>query len=285
MKALRAAWLVCAALALAPRVAPAVNGDTTPVPPPDKQTQKVLDAMRDSSTEGHPDLDGQFKGILHYEKGDFTEAMKHFLVGARYADKVSQLSIGLLYLNGQGVAKDPVTACAWIALSAERNYPQFVATRDRVCSSLDAQQHEQANAMLAQLAVVYGDAVAKPRMVAQFQQAKLQMTGSHTGFEGDLVVETLGQFAGNLTGSSWRAAGLDSGEPQPRCGLGAVEGGLITGCGDFWASDRWNAREYFKDTDRLWRGTVKVGPLQNVSRDPAPATPPSTGAQQGNPQP
>lgn len=284
MKALRDVRLFCAAMALASNVAWAIDGDETPAPPPDRQTQKVLDAMRDSSTEGHPDLDGQFKGILHYEKGDYAGAMKYFLVGARYADKVSQLSIGLLYLNGQGVAKDATTACAWIALSAERNYPQFVATRDRVCTALDAQQRQQASAMLVQLTAVYGDAVAKPRMVAQLQQAKLQMTGSHTGFEANLAVVTLGQFSGNLTGPGFSAAGLDPGDPLPRCGLGTVEGSLITGCGDFWASSRWNAATYFKATDNLWRGTVKVGPLQSVSKDSA-SPPPMAGQKQQGTQP
>jgi uncharacterized protein len=272
MKAIRRACICCVAFGLAPSIAWAIDGDGAPAPLPDKPSQKVLQAMRESSTEGHPDLHGQFQGILRYEKGDYAGAMKYFLVGARYADKVSQLSIGLLYLNGQGVAKDPATAYAWIALSAERNYPQFVATRDSILAQLNPQQRAQGSDILKPLMAEYGDAVAKPRLIAQLQQEKLHMTGSSLGFDDSLAAYTLAQFSSQLT---WGAAGLDPGDPMPRCDLGAVEGGVITGCGDFWADNRWNSAAYFKATDRLWSGTVKVGPLQTVRNRSTP-TPLST---------
>jgi TPR repeat protein len=51
-----------------------------------------------------------------------------FIGSSLYADKPSQLSIGFLYLNGEGVEKDPVTALAWFELASERGYPMYVAT-------------------------------------------------------------------------------------------------------------------------------------------------------------
>ena len=126
--------------------------------------------------------------------------------------------------------------------------------------------------MLTQLTAEYGDAVAKPRMTAQLQQGKLHMTGSPAGVEGTLAQSTFAQFSANLQGSGVGAAGLDAGDPLPDCGLGAVEGGVITGCGDFWAESRWNSNTYFKAQDSFWSGTVKVGPLQNVSKSSMPAT-------------
>jgi uncharacterized protein len=277
MKTLRYAFICCVAFGISPSLTFAFDGDQASAS--DKQLQRTLEAMKENSTQGHPDLHGQFEGILHYEKGDYAGAMKYFLSGARYADKMSQLSIGLLYLNGQGVAKDPVTAYAWIALSAERNYPKFVATRDGVWAQLDPAQREKANQMLQQLMAEYGDAVAKPRMVAQLQQEKLHMTGSPLGFGNFVSAITPGQYFGNLYGVGLGAAGFDPGEPLiPYCGLGAVEGGVITGCGDFWADNRWNSRAYFKAADSQWSGTVKVGALQNVSKDSAPATSSTTSA-------
>lgn len=289
MKALRRALICCVVLALVPCVASAADGDQTSAPS-DQQLQHTLKSMSENSTEGHPDLHGQFGGILRYEKGDYAGAMKYFLLGARYADKVSQLSIGLMYLNGQGVSKDPVTAYAWIALSAERNYPKFVDTRNGVWAQLDSEQREKANEVLKQLMTDYGDAVAKPRLIAQFQQAKLHMTGSPAGVEGTLAQSTLAQFSTNLTGAGVGAAGLDPGDPLPDCGLGAVEGGVITGCGDFWADNRWNSSAYFKAADSLWSGMVRVGTLQNVSNSPTPATPstsstPSTDQPDGSTNP
>lgn len=271
MSALRFAFICCVALGFVPFITFAFDGDQVAGSASDKQLQHTLDAMKANSTEGHPDLHGQFEGILRYEKGDYAEAMKYFLLGARYADKVSQLSIGLLYLNGQGVTKDPATAYAWIALSAERNYPQFVATRDRVRAQLDPQQRDRADGILKQLMAEYGDAVAKPRMIAQLQQAKLHMTGSMLGYEPYEQTYSAAQFFGSLKRPAFGAAGLDPADPPPQCGLGAVEGGVITGCGKFWAESRWNSTMYFKGIDSFWRGTVRVGTLQKVSNASAPA--------------
>lgn len=273
MKALRCAFLCSVVLGLAPCIAFAFDGDQAITSASDKQLQRTLDAMKANSTEGHPDLHGQFGGILRYEKGDYKGAMKYFLLGARYADKVSQMSIGLLYLNGQGVAKDPVAAYAWIALSAERNYPKFVETRDGVWAQLNPQQQAQATDMLKQLMAEYGDAVAKPRMIAELQQGKLHMTGSPVGFETYQQSGTPAQFAAAASGQYFGAAGFDPGEPMPDCGLGSVEGGVINGCGDYWGENRWNSTSYFKAADSFWNGTVKIGPLQQVSKKPTPATP------------
>lgn len=284
MKVLRPAIVCCFALGLAPAVALSFDGNQAPAQATDQQMKKTLAAMKENSTEGHPDLAGQFGGILRYEKGDYAGAMKYFLVGARYADKVSQLSIGLLYLNGQGVAQDPVAAYAWIALAAERNYPQFVATRDKLGAMLNSQQRDQANEMLTQLLAEYGDAVAKPRMVAQLQQGKLHMTGSPAGFETFQASAAPSQFFAGMSAPAFGAAGLDAGDPMPQCGLGAVEGGVINGCGDYWADNRWNSKAYFSAADSQWRGTVTVSPLQKPSKNSPLATPAAT-QQQNNTQP
>lgn len=140
-------------------------------PETDAQTERVLTAMDNASTWGHPDLFGEFAGMRHFSEGDYKGAMKYFKIGARYADKLSQLSIGLMYENGNGVEKDPVTACAWLAMAAERKYPSFVQTRDRVCLGLTPAQHDRAVAVLQKLMPEYGDAVAKRRMTLALREA------------------------------------------------------------------------------------------------------------------
>lgn len=134
--------------------------------------------MNNASTWGHPDLFGEYSGMSLYSEGHYKAALKYFKYGARYADKLSQLSIGLMYENGQGVEKDPVTACAWLALAAGRKFPSFIATRNRVCEALTPAQHDQAVAVLEKLMPEYGDAVAKPRMVRALDMAKTEGTGS-----------------------------------------------------------------------------------------------------------
>ncbi|MBS0432190.1 MAG: sel1 repeat family protein [Proteobacteria bacterium] len=233
-------------------------------PSPDDQTDKVLTAMNAASTWGHPDLFGEFAGMRRYAGHDYAGALKYFKYGARYADKLSQLSIGLMYENGEGVARDPATACAWMALASERKYPSFVATRDGVCKALTPAQHDQAVAVLDQLMPEYGDAVAKKRMASALRQALTEGTGSRLGFD----------------------SGVSQASANANCGGPAIsEGGVNVpraGCGDphFYDPSRWDPKQYFAARDAQWHGTVTVGNMQEIGKaagaaaanPPAPAT-------------
>ena len=261
---------LCAALlSAAAHAATAPAGATTaaapitaannPIPPPhdaDPQVEKILTAMNNASTWGHPDLFGEYSGMSLYSKGHYKAALKYFKYGARYADKLSQLSIGLMYDNGQGVAKDPVTACAWLALAAERKFPSFIATRNRVCEALTPAQHDQAVAVLDQLMPEYGDAVAKPRMVHALDMAKMESTGSRLGFD----------------------SGMTTVGVRPDCGGPTVGDSPVAGCGsnDFWSPWRWDSKKYFAARDAKWRGTVTVGSLKDVGKL-APKAPSASG--------
>lgn len=278
MKALRAVLIFLLACCLPIAPASAANGDPS-VTAPDNHDLKVLSAMGENSTEGHPDLHGQFEGLVRYEKGDYAGAMQYFLVGARYADKVSQLCIGLLYLNGQGVRKDPVTAYAWVTLASERGYPKFVATRDQVGNQLSAQELMKANELEKKLATKYGDAVAKPRMTAELMQGTLHMTGSMLGFSPYTQTVSPQQFF-----SPTNSRNLGAGDPLPNCTGGSIEGGVTIGCGEFWSSERWKPSLYFKAADNLWRSKVAVGSLQDIEATPKPAAT-SNNAQPGSPNP
>src|SRR5689334_326130 len=177
---MRRLWVRAALAAAMIAAATAVSASNGDDPLNDPYIQKTLRAMSDASTWYHPDLFGEYAGMRRYAAHQYQAALKYFEVGAYYADKLSQLSIGLMHLNGEGVRKDPVTAYAWIDLAAERSYPDFVATRDRVKSELTPAQLEQAQALRDQLAQKYADAVAKPRMEQQLRMGQAQMTGSRT---------------------------------------------------------------------------------------------------------
>lgn len=242
--------------------APASTPPKNPVPPPpesDPDIEKIITAMNNASTWGHPDLFGEFAGMRLYSEGHYAAAIKYFKYGARYADKLSQLSIGLMYENGQGVEKDPVTACAWLALAAERKFPSFIATRDRVCEALTPAQHDQAVAVLDKLMPEYGDAVAKKRMVRALDMAKTEGTGSRLGFD-----------------SGIQTAGVNS-----NCGGPTVGDAPVAGCGstDFWSPWRWDPKKYFAARDARWRGTVTIGDLKDLNGPPSSAgAKPSTSA-------
>jgi len=145
----------------------------------DPAVQKLLLEMSLTPTAFHPDIYGEYTGMRYYAHRRFQGAMKAFEIGAYYADKVSQLSIGLMYLNGEGVGKDPVEAYAWLSIAAERDYPDFIATRDRVKAALSEAQLLQAETVRSRLAERYGDDVAKLRMAVQLRLGTLQ---PHAGY-------------------------------------------------------------------------------------------------------
>lgn len=152
----------------------------------DPEMSKTLLLMKRTATWSHPDKYGMTTGMRHYIHGDYPGALHYFEMGAYYADKFSQLSLGLMHMNGEGTDKDPITGYAWLDLAAERGYPEFLATRDRFRSELSPQQIEQAMAVRAELASRYGDAVAKWRLTMELRQGQMKLTGSHTGFGWDL---------------------------------------------------------------------------------------------------
>lgn len=212
----------------------------------DPSVQKALRGMKDASTFYHPDQFGEFAGMRYYAHHQFKDAMKYFEIGAYYADKLSQLSIGLMYMNGEGVAKDPVKAFAWLSLAAERDYPDFVATRNRLRATLTPEQLAQAEAERSTLSARYGDDVAKPRMAQQLHLGQMQLTGSRTGFD----------------------SGVSQLNTRPTCGPSVVVGGNETpnaGCGgaaSMYAKSRWEPKEYFASRDAEWKAQVSVGAIE-----------------------
>lgn len=215
----------------------------------DPEIQRILRAMGRSSTDGHPDLFGRFTGMRCFAGHDYACALKYFRYGAYYADKFSQMALGLMYADGNGVPKNPPRAWAWLALSASRGYPDFVATRERIGRTLTPAQRAQAAAELARLQKTYGDAVAEPRMLVAMRLALMNMTGSRTGHDsGVITIPGPDHIPGapTLTPSGF-------GNPL---------------------RDRWYwtpTREYFTQRDAQWgSGTVTVGALKPLAA-PAPA--------------
>lgn len=226
--------------------------------PPEHAVDEVLAAMDRTWTYGHPDQYNEFAGMRCYRARHYDCALSRFKEAARYADKLSQLSIGLMYLNGQGVEKDPVTAFAWVAIAAERKYRQFLATRDRIWAGLDASQREQAKALVERLYAQYGDPVAKPRMARTLRHYRSKMSGSLLGF--DVGVVSI----------------LPNGK-VPVCGAPTIDGAPIVGCGNLFVGWRWEPDAYFASRDAAWTGTVTVGPLRQVRPDAASAHPETGG--------
>jgi TPR repeat protein len=60
------------------------------------------------------------KGLAAYKAGDFATAQREFRLAAEAGDATAMLSLGFLYLHGEGVPANPQEAVHWLQLAAER---------------------------------------------------------------------------------------------------------------------------------------------------------------------
>jgi uncharacterized protein len=212
---------------------------TENVESPIKATQRALAEMNDAFIIGHPDLWFEYSGMEEYAKGSYKQAMAYFLKSAWYSDKPSQLSIGLMYLNGQGVERDPVKAYAWAALSAERHYPDFEATRAQIWRQLEPEQRKKAVSLAQQLFAEYGDDVAKPREIRAMRF-------------GWTNIFTYSHVIGH---------GVDSGVvPMGDGGINCESDKTPRGCMNIYAKWLWDPDRYFMVRDAEWNNAVTAGP-------------------------
>lgn len=179
------------------------------------------------------------EGNHAYAKGLYGAAMEHYKISARWADKISQYNIGVMYYLGQGTERDPATAWAWFALAAERGYPHMVKMADGAWKELDEAGRERAKSVHAGLLPEYGDEVTIERTARYMERERKRSTGSRTGFVGGMRV-----ISRHMT------EGMD-------------EDGA-----DFYAKERWDYRQIVdierRVFDNLSRGRVEVGGLEVV---------------------
>ena len=58
-----------------------------------------------------------------YRKGDYKQAFIYFSKAARSFNPAAQLNLGILYLNGEGVAKDEANAYLWLEMASRSSVP------------------------------------------------------------------------------------------------------------------------------------------------------------------
>ncbi|MEX2497637.1 MAG: hypothetical protein WD397_02025 [Wenzhouxiangellaceae bacterium] len=118
------------------------------------------------------------RGNRFYRQGDYDAAIGNFQLAAYWADKLAQFNLGLMYVNGQGVDRDPLRGWAWIKLSAERGYPTNVAVADDIWAQLTDEHREVARTILEEeLEPEYGDEVAVSRTANDMKRRLKRTTG------------------------------------------------------------------------------------------------------------
>jgi hypothetical protein len=114
----------------------------------------------------------------HWERAHFI--FEHEL--APIGDKYAQYMVGYMYLNGQGVPRDPVMASAWYRVAAERGIPEFSAVRDQLLDSLGPDELAQSDARYVDLRKEYSDLVVTLDIVSKERRLRrAETTGSRLG--------------------------------------------------------------------------------------------------------
>jgi uncharacterized protein len=128
----------------------------------------------------HPDYRWRIQGLATLADGDAATAVEQLRTAASHADKAAQAVLGELYWHGRGVAVDRVEGYAFMALAAERQYPRYLALRDRYGKELTDAERVAATQRHAALLAAYGDAVAKPRLEAALRAPRARRDGSRS---------------------------------------------------------------------------------------------------------
>lgn len=216
---------------------------------PSKFEEIPADVMTEGFLEAHPDLWHRRAGMRADASGNHQDARKHYRLAARYGDKPSQARLGEMFWNGQGGEQDRVQAFLWMALAAERGYPEFDVWKMRYWGKLDKGERDEARRREPGMLAEYADKVAKGRQEKAMRRGQRSSTGSLLGYSSASALYI------NLA----RGGSID---PER-----------------FYAREFWEPGEYWKLQDRIWReefkGSVSVGDLENlpVQESEAPLDP------------
>ncbi|MCF7752667.1 hypothetical protein KQ945_18050 [Bacillus subtilis subsp. subtilis] len=137
---------------------------------------------------GHPDLRFRMLGMEKMRGNDPTTAFGFFQRAGFYSDKVSQAMVAEMLWNGTGTPVNRALAYAWMDLAAERGYKGFVELRERYWAGLSAAEQAQAVAEGEAIYARFGDAAASPRLNLAMRREQHRMTGSRTGFAGNVKI-------------------------------------------------------------------------------------------------
>ncbi len=87
---------------------------------------------------------------------EYDQAFELYDQAARWGHKGAQYVLGELYVEGKGVAADPVRGYAWLSVAAEAPDRDFRKARKRVEKQLSGAQKAEADRMASELSAVYG---------------------------------------------------------------------------------------------------------------------------------
>lgn len=137
---------------------------------------------------GHPDLRFRLLGLEKHKAGEREKAFRYFQYASFYADKPSQGMVAEMLWTGVGTSQNRALAYVWMDLAAERGYEGFAGLRERYWAELSESERAQALAAGEDIYARYGDAAALPRIATILRRERRSLTGSRTGFSGNVRI-------------------------------------------------------------------------------------------------
>lgn len=237
--------------------ADAIARQRASAPPPDPTSDPLM--LSAGFLSAHPDLRYRLLGLEEFKQGRYEDALRFFLRASFYADKPSQGMVAEMHWNGQGTSKDAALAYAWMDLAAERGYAGFLGLRERYWNALSETDRQRAITEGEAVYAKYGDDAAQPRLATILRRERLNLTGSRTGFVGNVQIYV----------------------PGPG-GYEQIDGTK------FFDERYWDPKQYQAWHDSIWMkpriGRVSVGELEHLPQEgPAsriPAAKPETEAKE-----
>lgn len=97
-----------------------LTGPATPTAPPPPPVQAASTAPADPMPAASGDSPAVAAGRAAYDRGEMAKALESWLGPARAGDTRAQYLVGKLYVRGDGVPADRITAATWWTVAAQR---------------------------------------------------------------------------------------------------------------------------------------------------------------------
>jgi TPR repeat protein len=90
------------------------------------------------------------------QEQNYSEAFALYSQAAQWGHKGAQYVLGELYLQGKGVARDPVAGYAWLQVAAEAPDREFIKARNAAGKKLSDSEKQEADVLAEKIAAAYG---------------------------------------------------------------------------------------------------------------------------------
>ncbi|MDR3386694.1 MAG: hypothetical protein P4L92_06530 [Rudaea sp.] len=147
-------------------------------------------AVDDPSGRFVPGKYFEYKAQFYLKNRDYRAALEMFELAGYWANKIAQYNVGIMYFNGIGsLPVDKIRGVAWLGIAAEQHGELADAALHAAYAELTPEQRTEADGVFRQLDAKYGDAVTLPRALNRYEEERRNITGSHAGFVGNMIIQ------------------------------------------------------------------------------------------------